>query len=261
LKWAVVVQELKLKARQEQREIQEQMREEEKIRRERERAIQEAEKEEEMRRQAREAVQKQMDDTILELKGKLERANEDQKAQLEREYQEQMTKLAGQLEEKEEQLRKAEEEKARAISNAQKTRAGNVYIISNIGSFGDEVVKIGMTRRDDPFDRVWELSGAAVPFDFDVHAMIYSEDAPSLERMLHDAFDDLRVNKVNFRKEFFRIPLQQIRTLVAEKNLEATFTMAAEAREYRETLAIGRMDPEARERYRLQRHRIDAGEE
>ena len=134
---------------------------------------------------------------------------------------------------------------------AQLTRAGNVYIISNVGSFGEEVFKIGMTRRREPMDRIWELGDASVPFDFDVHAMIYSEDAPALERMLHTEFDDLRINKVNFRKEFFRLPLERIRNAVVTKNLNASFTLVAEAREYRETLALDKMTPAEREKYHL----------
>ena len=262
LKWAVVVQELKRKEIEEQRAIQEQMREEEKVKREQERAIQEAQKEEDMRRQAREAVQKQMEETVNELKARLEKANGEQRALLEQEYQEQMGKLNVQLQEKEQQLREAEEKKQRELSMAQQTRVGKVYIISNIGSFGEEVFKIGMTRRRDPWDRIWELSDASVPFDFDVHAMISSEDAPALERMLHQAFDDLRINKVNFRKEFFRLPLARIRAFTDEKGLDATFTMAAEAREYRETLALEKMTPAEREKFHVRKSEGDGnGEE
>ncbi len=258
LKWAVVVQELKLKAREEQRRIQEQMREEEKVRRERERAIQEAQKEEDVRREAREAVQKQMEKTIQELKDRLEKANGEQRSKLEQEFQEQMGRLTTQLQEKDEKLREAEEKKQREISMAQLTRAGNVYIISNIGSFGEEVFKIGMTRRRDPMDRIWELGDASVPFDFDVHAMIYSEDAPAMERLLHDAFDDLRINKVNYRKEFFRLPLERIKEVVASKGLNTAFTLVAEAREFRETQALDKMTPEEREKYHLRQNGDDS---
>lgn len=109
-----------------------------------------------------------------------------------------------------------------------------------------------MTRRLVPDDRIKELGDASVPFAFDVHAMIKSEDAPALERMLHSAFEDARINKVNYRKEFFRVPLDRLRTLAVEKGLEVTFTMAAEAREYRETVALEKMTPEEREKYHLQ---------
>ena len=109
-----------------------------------------------------------------------------------------------------------------------------------------------MTRRLVPEDRVRELGSASVPFEFDIHAMIKSDDAPGLERMLHLAFADARINKVNNRKEFFRLPLDRLKQFVAEKDLEVTFTMAAEAREYRETLALDKMDPAEREKYQLQ---------
>jgi len=124
---------------------------------------------------------------------------------------------------------------------AQQTRKGNVYIVSNIGSFGQEVFKIGMTRRLDPMDRIYELSDASVPFDFDVHAMIACDDAPALETMLHAEFDVMRINKVNYRKEFFRVPLDRVRTLLSGKGIETTFTMLADAHEYRETQALNKM--------------------
>ena len=107
----------------------------------------------------------------------------------------------------------AKSERARAM--AEITRSGYVYIISNIGSFGDDMVKIGSTRRLDPDDRVRELGGASVPFRFDTHAMIYSEDAPALEAALHTEFTDQRVNAANLRKEFFELP-----SIKSKKQLE-----------------------------------------
>ena len=98
----------------------------------------------------------------------------------------------------------------RAISMAQKTKAGYVYVISNPMSFGDDVIKVGMTRRVDPYDRVRELGDASVPDTFDVHALFYTEDAPSLESKLHKKFDGKRVNLVNRRKEFFRMDKQAV---------------------------------------------------
>jgi hypothetical protein len=108
-----------------------------------------------------------------------------------------------------------------------------------------------MTRRLEPLDRVRELGDASVPFEFDVHAMIRSEDAPRLEKEIHEAFDNYRVNKVNYRKEFFRVPLVAVREFVAKRGLEAAFTMAAEAREYRESAALEKMSPEDRAKYHL----------
>lgn len=95
-------------------------------------------------------------------------------------------------------------------------RAGYVYIISNIGAFGEGVYKIGMTRRLEPMDRIDELGDASVPFDFDVHALIFSEDAPGLEAALHRAFEDRKLNMVNTRREFFRVSLDEIKQVVLE---------------------------------------------
>lgn len=118
-------------------------------------------------------------------------------------------------------------------------RAGYVYIISNIGAFGEGVYKIGMTRRLDPMDRVDELGDASVPFDFDVHAMIFSEDAPSLESALHKAFEDRKLNMVNTRREFFRVSLDEIKQVV-KKNFDKSveFVDVASAEQYRESLVL-----------------------
>jgi len=229
LRWGVVVQELKAREREEQRRIQEQIREEEKARRDYEKAIQEAAKEEETLRKAME-------------KARAEAASAN--AQEREKFEARLADLSQRLSE-------AEAKNQRALSMAQQTRSGHVYIISNIGSFGEDILKIGMTRRLEPGDRVKELGDASVPFSFDVHAMIRSDDAPALEHLLHEKFDEYRVNKVNYRKEFFRVPIQVLRDFVAQNGLEATFTMAAEAREYRETLAYEKMTPEQQRRYHV----------
>ena len=113
-------------------------------------------------------------------------------------------------------------------------RAGYVYIISNIGAFGENVYKIGMTRRLDPQDRVDELGDASVPFNFDVHAMIFSDDAPALEAALHKAFEDRKLNMVNTRREFFNVTLDEIKEVV-KKNFDKTveFIDVADAEQYR----------------------------
>lgn len=115
-------------------------------------------------------------------------------------------------------------------------RAGYVYIISNIGSFGDNVYKIGMTRRLEPTERVDELGDASVPFNFDIHAMIFSDDAPSLENALHKAFEDRKLNMVNQRREFFNVTLDEIEQVV-KRNFDKTveFTRIAPAEQYRES--------------------------
>lgn len=118
-------------------------------------------------------------------------------------------------------------------------RAGYVYVISNIGAFGEDVYKIGMTRRLEPMDRIDELSNASVPFKFDVHAMIFSDDAPKLESALHKAFDNKKINMVNNRKEFFKVKIDEIEKVVKsnyDKIIEFTKTPIAE--QYRETLKI-----------------------
>jgi len=117
-------------------------------------------------------------------------------------------------------------------------KAGFVYIVSNIGSFGEGVYKIGMTRRLNPDDRLKELGGPSVPFAFDQHAMIFSDDAPALENTLHKRFDHLRINKVNPRKEYFRVSLEEIENEVNTYHNGATeFIKLASAKEFRETLA------------------------
>lgn len=230
LKWAVVAQELRKKAAEEQKELREKMREEEKARREFEKAQKEAAKEEAMLQKAMEKA-----------KAMLASASEAQKA-----------KYEAQLADLEEQLKAAEEKNQRALSMAQQTKRGVVYVISNVGSFGENVYKVGMTRRLDPLDRVKELGDASVPFPFDVHAFIESEDAPALETALHHDLALMQMNKVNPRKEFFRADIAAIKQLVDSKGLEANWTMAAQAAEYRESLAIDekiKSDPAERARW------------
>lgn len=131
-----------------------------------------------------------------------------------------------------------EEKQTRAMSQAQITRAGYIYVISNEGSFGEGVVKIGMTRRLEPMDRVRELGDASVPFRFDVHALAFVEDAPALEKTLHDVFNDRRVNTENFRKEFFRVSPEEVRSVIEEKGIDTDWYLTAEAKEYHESELI-----------------------
>ncbi|GLQ53117.1 chromosome segregation ATPase [Devosia nitrariae] len=130
----------------------------------------------------------------------------------------------------------AKVERARAM--AEMTRTGYVYVISNIGSFGPDLVKIGLTRRLDPADRIRELGDASVPFLFDTHAMIYSEDAPALERALHTEFAAQRVNATNMRKEFFRVSIEEVEATVKRLAPAAAFFRDIEAQEYHETRAL-----------------------
>lgn len=207
----------KYEEKEEQRMIREQMREEEKAQRELEKEQKEAEDEER----------------------RFQKALEKAKQELQGGNALNATLLAEQVKDLERKLQEAHERKERAIAMAQLTKVGHIYVISNVGSFGEDVYKIGMTRRLDPRDRVRELGDASVPFQFDIHAIIYSENAPQLEYELHKKFSDRRLNRVNQRKEFFKVTLEEIETFVKQHaNAEIEFTKLAEAREYRETLSL-----------------------
>ncbi|XGV94260.1 MAG: DUF4041 domain-containing protein (plasmid) [Leptolyngbya sp. BL-A-14] len=221
-------QEQRYQEQEEQRAIREQMREEERALRELEKSKQEAEQEE---RRYQEALEKARRD-VETATGKAQE------------------KLRRQIEELQKRLAEAEA-RQRAISQAQMTKMGFVYVISNIGSFGEDVYKIGMTRRLEPMDRVKELGDASVPFPFDVHAMISCENAPALESRLHQRFNHRRVNKINERKEFFRLSIEEIVTAVQniDEELqtcrsEVKFTKIAEAAEFRKTSAKEREELE-----------------
>lgn len=218
-------QEKRYQEQEEQRQIREQMREEEKAQKELEKARLEAEKEERQYQDALEKAKKEAENAT----GKLQQD------------------LLSKIEELEKRVAEAEANRERAVSQAQLTKMGHVYIISNIGSFGEDVYKIGMTRRLNPEERVKELSAASVPFPFDVHAMISCSNAPELEGRLHKAFDDRRVNSINSRKEFFRVSLEEIARALGsiDKELstctsEIKMTKVAEASEYRKSLAQAR---------------------
>ena len=127
--------------------------------------------------------------------------------------------------------------KKEEISNLANGKAGNVYVISNLGSFGENVFKIGMTRRLNPQDRVDELGNASVPFKFDVHSFIFSDDAVGLESKLHEILNQKRVNKVNMRKEFFNVTIDELEELVTEIEPTAEFNRTMAAEEYRQSLS------------------------
>lgn len=115
--------------------------------------------------------------------------------------------------------------------------AGNIYIISNLGAFGEDVFKIGMTRRENPEERVYELGNASVPFKFDIHGFIFSQNAPELETRIHTMLNDKRLNKVNLRKEFFKIPIDELEKIVYEIDPSAEFKKTMAAEEYRQSLS------------------------
>lgn len=211
--------ELKKQQEQEQQKaIKEQMIEEEKVRREIEKEKAKLVKD-----------QLQCSNEISKLMQYLQKTENDIEKQL----------YIDKIKELEEKLKQLEADKATVLEREANARAGYVYIISNIGSFGDNVYKIGMTRRLEPMDRIKELSSASVPFEFDVHAMIFSMDAPTLETSLHQHFEKQSVNKVNLRKEFFNISIDDIESFVKENyNNTVEFTKTALAKEYRQSLQI-----------------------
>lgn len=208
---------------EEQKLIREQMREEARAEKEYRDALVLAEKEEKLYR-----------DLLEKAREELSRGASDDRALAEQKIAELEQKLA-----------EAEAKEQRAKSLAEQTRRGHVYIISNVGSFGENVYKIGMTRRLDPMDRVKELGDASVPFSFDVHAIVYADDAPAMETALHRKFTGYRVNAVNLRKEFFRVDLDVIRSAVEEiggDEVDFKTTIAAdeffETKRLRENLGV-----------------------
>lgn len=180
-----------------------------------EKAQEEKEYQAELKRQMREEKQRQdeLDKQQREAEEEEQRLAEQQRMleeallAAEGTYKEELERQRLELEQK---IKDVHQQYERAKSMAQLTKQGHVYVISNIGSFGEDVFKIGMTRRLEPMERVKELSGASVPFDFDVHAMISCDDAPALEKTLHDHLENYRINRVNLRKEFFRVDLSKI---------------------------------------------------
>lgn len=198
--------------KEEQAEIKLQMREEARLKQEAEKAQKEEENYQKLLNKALRSAEKATGDKLDSLNNEIDRLKND--------------------------LENAHNLTERAKSMAEQTKQGHVYVISNIGSFGKGVYKIGMTRRLEPLDRVRELGDASVPFLFDVHAMIFSKDAPGLEKELHRLFDDKRVNLVNYRKEFFEVTLPEIQSAVSRICDDAEFIETAEAREYRESEAI-----------------------
>ena len=181
---------------------------------------------------------------------RLQKEIEEQRKKIEKEqthYQTALKKISQQLEldpdnqelmlkknEIEEQLSEIDKSLQDIDYRTANQRAGYVYIISNIGAFGENVYKIGMTRRLDPQDRIDELGDASVPFNFDVHAMIFSDNAPALENALHHAFEDKKVNMVNQRREFFNVTLEEIKEVI-KQNFDKTveFIDIPDAEQYR----------------------------
>lgn len=196
--------------------------------REREREEKKLQKELEKERKKFERENETINSEIEEAKAKMAQAAAEEKAKLEAE----IAKLQEALDKNNEEVKKINEWK-------EKPGAGYVYIISNIGSFGEGVFKIGVTRRDNPEERIRELSSASVPFRFDTHVFIFSKNAYDLESELHERFDKQRVNKVNMRKEFFRISIDDVKKIVEEnKGQVHSFIEHPDAEEYYDTLKM-----------------------
>jgi hypothetical protein len=201
-------------AREEQARIKAQIREEEKLKREIDRELKQLDRE-------RAAIQAALDQALAAAQGQ----------------------HSAEVERLQARLAEAEEKSKRAISMAQQTKSGFVYIISNIGTFGLDVFKVGMTRRLDPTERIDELGSASVPFPYDVHAMIKCDNAPKLENALHRALQKKRINKANPRKEFFKVDLAEIiRIAIANHEGVVEYKAEPEALEYHQSLTMSEED-------------------
>ena len=208
------------------------------IRKEQAKAEQQALKEQ-MRQEAEERRQLENERKHIEREEQkyLDRVNELNEQLSTCEDDERIKQLQMRINELTEQLT-AVQEKKEEIVTLQNGKAGYVYVISNLGSFGNDVFKIGMTRRIDPMERVRELGSASVPFSFDVHSFIFSDDAVALEHKLHTTLDEKRVNKVNLRKEFFKISIDDLETLVQKFDPTAEFKKTMIASEFYQTQAL-----------------------
>jgi hypothetical protein len=216
---------LKEQEKAQQIRMREQLREEQRVQRELAR---------EMDRTEREAARREAEQAAIE------RALAEALQKVGAEHSVEVQRLQQSLEEAHQKVLEAQEAARRTKSQAELTRVGNVYVISNVGSFGENGFKVGLTRRLDPLDRVRELGDASVPFPFDVHMMIFSEDAPTLERTLHRALHRYRINRVNFRKEFFRVDLETIRKLVEKHHGKVEYEYRGDGAEseYQQSLKI-----------------------
>lgn len=212
----------KEQAREEQRALKEQMRQETE-----ERKALEAEKKKVEKEEAKYIAE------MRQLDAKLSETTDETK----------LAALQERIAQLEAQMRQVQQKKEQII-NLQNGKAGYVYVISNLGSFGSDVFKIGMTRRSEPMDRVKELGDASVPFAFDVHSFIFSQDAVALENALHKQLNQQRVNKVNLRKEFFRVSLDELEQIVLQHDPSAEFCRTMAAEQYYQSLDRDGVVPE-----------------
>lgn len=210
------LEEKKYQEKEEMRQRKEEAREEELLRKEIERAIKEAEDDE-----------KKLNNQLNKLQKEAEKKTGDE-----------LTFLLEKIKLLENRLSEAQQRKENAEHRRDIIKSGYIYVISNIGAFGEDVFKIGMTRRLEPLDRVRELGDASVPFPFDVHGLIYSENAPELENKIHKALDSKKINLVNNRKEFFKTDINKIQTALNENKIEIQLIDRPEAKEFYQSIAI-----------------------
>lgn len=218
LKIALEYQIQKQREKDEQKEFRAQQREEARVARELEEARKDSLKEQQHYQNALDKVQKQ-----------IANCSNDTELDILKEKQNELISRLGLI----------EEEIAQIDYRQANQKAGYVYIISNIGAFGENVYKIGMTRRLEPQERVDELGDASVPFNFDVHAMIFSDNAPALEAALHRTFNERRLNYINNRREFFHVSLDDIKQVVKDNHDKSVeFIDVPPADQYRETVKM-----------------------
>jgi hypothetical protein len=204
-------------------------------------------KQEEEKTERRERLRQEREKRADEEQARLEIEREQERCEKERAHYQNLLIAAranadrAAIEKAEEKIQEIDSAAENLEKRAANVRAGWVYVISNIGAFGEGVVKIGLTRRLDPTERVQELGGASVPFGFDVHGFLFSDDAVGLESDLHEAFAHRRVNAVNARREFFQATPQEVREVLMRldraKHISFNFTEVPEALEYRQSLA------------------------
>lgn len=207
----------KQEEKEEQKRLREQLREEARVAREIEEAKEKLAKE-----------QKHFAQALAALDARLKTAAEMERAALEQERAKVLEKLDG-----------VARDMLDVEKREQNTRAGYVYVISNIGAFGENVYKIGVTRRLEPRERIDELGDSSVPFEFDIHALIFSDDAPKLETALHQAFAKRKLNMVNARREFFNVSLEEIEAVVKTNfSKPVEFARVADAADYRQSLKL-----------------------
>ncbi|MDA0803214.1 MAG: GIY-YIG nuclease family protein [Planctomycetota bacterium] len=244
------------------------MRDEAKAQREFERAIKETAKQETALARERKMIEDAREHAASEERAlqearlieELKRVSEAQRTEYEARFRQQLedevsaktSAFTLQLEEADARILELEAQRQRTKSMAEQVKAGTVYIISNIGSFGEKVFKVGQTRRLDYMERIDELGDASVPFKFDVHAHILATDAPKLENHFHAKLVEYQMNKMNWRKEFFKVDLSVIRDIAVKSGFNVEWTMEAAAEDYRNTLKLETemaASPEAKERW------------